>query len=100
MSKTFTAEDVLDIAKLVSLNLSLHESDYFPEQFNKTLKNINVLSELDTNEVEETSQVTGLTNVFRADVIDNNRILSQKQALSGAKRSYKGYFVVKAILSL
>jgi len=48
-----------------------------------------------TAQVEETSQVTGMENVFREDEIKPS--LSQDEVLANAPRKYKGYFVVEAI---
>ena len=67
-------------------------------QLEETLETIAQLDEVDTKNVEPTSQVTGMTNVFREDVIDQARILSQSEALSNAKNTHKGYFVVPALI--
>ena len=66
--------------------------------FEQTLKVIDQLNELDTSQVKPTSQVTGLTNVWREDKVDKSRMLTQKQALSNAKKTHKGYFVVPAVI--
>ncbi|MBI5620037.1 Asp-tRNA(Asn)/Glu-tRNA(Gln) amidotransferase GatCAB subunit C, partial [Candidatus Gottesmanbacteria bacterium] len=52
---------------------------------------------LDTSNVPETSQVTGSENVFRDDEVDAGRILTQEEALSNAKRTHNGFFVVKSV---
>lgn len=90
--------DVQHLAKLAQMPVSKEEEKTLEKGFEQTLKVIDQLSELDTSKVKPTSQVTGLTNVLREDRIDNSRTLTQKQALSNAKKTYKGYFVVPAIL--
>ncbi len=85
------------IAKLSNLQINKSESSYFPEQFEKTLNVVKELGKLNTSGVSGTYHVTGLKNILREDRIDPSRILSQSQALSNTKKSYKGFFVVKAI---
>ncbi|MBI3559237.1 Asp-tRNA(Asn)/Glu-tRNA(Gln) amidotransferase subunit GatC [Candidatus Gottesmanbacteria bacterium] len=59
---------------------------------------VSKLQKIETKNVVPTSQVTGLTNVFREDVIETDRILTQSEALSNAKKTHNGYFVVPKIL--
>jgi len=43
-------------------------------------------------------KLLGLKNVTREDKIDETRMLSQKEALSQAKKTHKGFFVVPAVI--
>ena len=69
--------DVKHVAKLANLQLKPGEEDKFKKQFADTLKTVDVINELDTSQVEPTSQVTGLTNVTRKDKIDASRIIKK-----------------------
>ena len=51
------------------------------------------LFQLDVSDKEPTDQVTGLSNVFRYDKVDEKKMLSQEEALSNSKRKHNGYFV-------
>lgn len=95
---TITIDDVAKVALLANLTISDDEKKLFAEQFSTTIDVINQLNEIDTKGLAPTSQVNHLENVTRPDVIDKDRILSQEQALSGAKNIYQGFFVVKQIL--
>lgn len=99
MSKNplITKNSVKLIETLSSLKVDKKEQEYFVRQFNETLSVINELEHLKTKNIKPTYQVTGLVNVFRQDIIENERILKQEEALSGSKNIYNGYFVVKAI---
>lgn len=97
--KTFTKEFTSKIAGLSNLDLDENEISYFTSQFNKTLDTINNLSKVDTKNVKEAYNISGLKNIFREDVIDKKRMLSQEEALSGTKRKHNGFFVVKGILN-
>ena len=66
------------------------------KELSKVINYSKILEEVDTNGVEETAQTTGLINVFRKDKIKKS--LSQKEALSNAKKTYNGYFKVPKIL--
>lgn len=90
--------DVAKIAKLANLNITREEEKKFGSQFEATIKVINELKKLKTDKVSPTSQVTGLANVWREDEVDLENALSQEEALSQAKNSRNGFFVVKKIL--
>ena len=92
-----TEEEVRRIANLAKLPLTDEEVKKFREQLSSVLSHMAKIQSLDTSKVTETSQVTGLENVFREDVVDKDRLLSQKDALANAKNTHKGYFVVPAI---
>ena len=100
MSKasTFNKAFIQKIANLSKLELKEDEDEYFASQFNKTLETISELNKLDTNKIPEAYNITGLKNVFRDDVVDSSRVLTQDEALSGAKRIHNGFFVVKSII--
>lgn len=62
-----TKEQVEKIAQLARLQLTEEEMERYAGQLTEILNYVEVLKELDTTGVPETSQVTGLTNVTRKD---------------------------------
>lgn len=88
--------DVSHIAKLANLPISKEEKEKFEKQLSETLSYIDKLNEINTKNVEPTSQVTGLENVTRED--QPSPSLSQEEALKNAKSKYNGLFKVKEIL--
>ena len=78
--------DVKKVAKLANLPLSDEMAKKLQKDLDATVNLVDELAKLDLKDVEPTSQVTGLTNVMRNDVIDTTRILP-----------ITGYFKVKAI---
>ena len=88
--------DVKHIAKLANLTISASEEKKLESQLTETLDYIASLEEIDTKNVEPTAHVTGLENITREDTPRPS--LSQKQALSNAKKHYNGFFEVDAIL--
>jgi aspartyl-tRNA(Asn)/glutamyl-tRNA(Gln) amidotransferase subunit C len=92
-----TLEEVKHLAKLANLHLSDSKLQELLPQFASILEFVSKVQSLNTENIHETSQVTGLENVFREDVVDDSRMLSQKEALSNAKKTYNGFFSVDAI---
>lgn len=83
-----TKTDVRNMAKLAKLNLTAEETDKFQKQLSKIVDYISELEEVNTSDLQPTSQTTGLENVFRIDEVKTSNCLS-----------LDGYFVVDAILS-
>ena len=90
--------DIQHIAKLANLFINKNQQDLFTSQLTAILAFVSKLQEISTENVEPTAQVTGLVNVYREDVIDESRMLSQKDALRNAKATQNGFFVVPAVL--
>lgn len=92
-----TIDEVKHVAKLANLPLSDEEIILFIIQLSAILAFVSKLQKIDTKNVKETSQVTGLENVFREDEIDNERLLTQEEALANAKETHNGFFKVPKI---
>jgi len=88
--------DVLHIAKLANLPLREDEIKKYEAQLLEILQYIEILKKANTDDTEETSQVTGLENITKQDLTTPS--LSQAQALSNTKSQHNGFFKVKAIL--
>jgi len=67
-----TKDDVKKIAHLARLGLSDAEIEKFAPQLTDILSYVEMLKEVDTTGVPETSQVTGLANVTREDTVDQS----------------------------
>ncbi|OGJ41854.1 asparaginyl/glutamyl-tRNA amidotransferase subunit C, partial [Candidatus Peregrinibacteria bacterium RIFCSPLOWO2_01_FULL_39_12] len=64
-----TEDQVRHIAKLARIRLTDEEVKKFSKQLSGVLDYMDVLNEVDTKKVAETSQVTGLKNVMEEDAI-------------------------------
>lgn len=64
-----TREDVLKLARLARIDLTEDEVGEFTSEFSAILQYVEQLQSVDTDGLEPTSQVTGLTNVTRPDVV-------------------------------
>jgi len=73
-----TKVDVEHIAKLSKLELTEEEKSKFAGQLSNVLEYVDQLNEVDTIGVEETSQVTGLRNVYQKDQVEENTLTSEE----------------------
>ena len=64
-----TPDQVRHIAKLARLQLSEDEVTRFAKELTSILAYVDMLGEVDTKNVAATSQVTGVENILREDVV-------------------------------
>lgn len=60
-------QDIAAVADLARLDLTEEEINRYAEQLSAVLAYMDILNEVETENVEETCQVTGLQDVFRED---------------------------------
>lgn len=96
-ASSITQHDSRHIAELANLPLTDKQQEELTEQVKVTVAYVSQLQSLTTDDVEETSQVTGMENVFREDEIDAKRMFTQEEALANARRTHEGFFVVDAV---
>lgn len=96
-NKKLTKEEVKHTARLASLPFTDEQVEALRQSLLTTIDYISQIQSLDTEKEKATSQVTGLENVFRKDLVEERRMLTQEEALSNAKKKHKGFFVVKAV---
>lgn len=91
-----TREEVEHVARLARLGLSGEERERMRAQLDAILTYIDKLNQLDTTDVEPTSHVIPITNVFREDKVWTS--LSQDEALANAPDRQEAFFRVPRIL--
>lgn len=92
-----TKDDVLHLAQLSSLQLADDEIDALKDDLTNIIGYIEQLSTLDTAGVEPTYQVTGLSNVWRDDVVDDGGV-SRDTLLTLAPEQADGQVKVPKVL--
>jgi aspartyl/glutamyl-tRNA(Asn/Gln) amidotransferase C subunit len=93
-----TSDGVKHLAKLAKLTPPDSLLPALTSGVEATLEYAKVLSSVDVAHVSVTNEVSGLTNVMREDLVDASRTFTQSDALKNASSSYKGFFMVDAIL--
>jgi aspartyl-tRNA(Asn)/glutamyl-tRNA(Gln) amidotransferase subunit C len=91
-----TREDVEHVAELARLELTAAEKEQFIAQLNDILSYFEKLNELDTSEVEPTSQVLPTSNVFRDDAVQPS--LDRATVLQNAPEESHFFFKVPRII--
>lgn len=97
MSKIGTTE-VRRIAKLARIGLSDAEVTKMSAEIGNILEFVEQLQAVDITGVQPTDQVTGLTDVWREDVVRQGG-LTRDQLLANAPKTKDGYIVVKRVLN-
>ncbi len=96
MSK-ITDEEVRRLAALAHIGLSDVEVTSLAGELDTIVGFVEKLQSVDTKGVEPTSQVTGLTDVWRADEPKPSPI-SQEELLKNAPQRQDGYIKVRRVL--
>jgi aspartyl-tRNA(Asn)/glutamyl-tRNA(Gln) amidotransferase subunit C len=91
-----TVAEVEYVARLACLALGEEEKARFTEQLNTILTYVEQLNEVSTDDVEPTSHVLDLVNVFREDLVQQT--LSVEEALRNAPEAAHDYFAVPRIV--
>lgn len=95
MSTHVTDADTKKIAGLIKIHLKEDEVAKYTIQLNTALDAMDVLKELDTEKVVETSQTHGLTNVLAEDEPQPGLDIAE---YPNRKNFDKSYFVVNKVL--
>jgi len=88
--------DIEKIALLARLKLTEEEQTRLGQQFKGILEHIDQLNQLDTKNVEPTSHVLPLQNVFREDEVKT--VFENGKYLPLAPRQDKGHYEVPQII--
>ena len=91
-----TRQDIESVAYLSRLQLSEEEKDKLTTQINRLLGNFEKLQEINTDDVEPTSHVIPVSNVFRKD--ESRPSLPAEEVVSNGPRVAGGCFVVPRVV--
>ncbi len=87
--------DVKKVAKLANLPLTSEEEEKYSQQLSKILDYIVQLNSVDTENVEPTYNVSGLSNVMAEDEVSES--LSQEEATKNGVQVKDGFFVTRGV---
>lgn len=92
-------EDIEHIASLARLRLSEAEKTMYADQLSAVLAYIGMLDEVETDLAEETTQVTGLADVFREDRALDCDVEVRTHIIEEFPEKQHGLLRVKAVFS-
>ena len=96
MSEKISREDVRKVALLSRLEVTDEEIDRFTGQLGAILEYASMIDKLDLSDVEPTSHVMPIKNVFREDIAKNS--IPVEDVLKNAPESFGNYFCVPKIM--
>ncbi|MDD5131849.1 MAG: Asp-tRNA(Asn)/Glu-tRNA(Gln) amidotransferase subunit GatC [bacterium] len=91
-----TKKEVEYVARLARLALSEQEKEKMTAQLDSILQYVDTLNKLDTKDVEPTSHVLPLNNVWREDMIRPST--PQSEILANAPDQAEGFYKVKKVI--
>ena len=91
-----TKKEVEHVAHLARLELREEDKEKLTEQLSAILEYVEKLNELDTKDIEPTSHVLPIENVFKEDRVGDS--LSVDRSLANAPEKEKGHFKVPKIV--
>lgn len=86
---------IQNVAKLANLKLSDDQVELFSGQLSTILDYIDQLNTVDTEGIDPTFNVTGLSNILQADQVSPS--LTQQEAVSNGTNVKDGFFVTKGV---
>lgn len=96
MSK-ISKEEIEKVAKLSRIEMEPEELDSMRGDLESTLEFVGTLDSVSTKDVEPTAQVTGLSDVWREDVVKKSKI-SREALLRNAPEVLDGHIKVSKVL--
>lgn len=88
-------KEVEHIARLARIDLSKKEKVKFEKELSSILEFVSKLQEVDTKNIEPLSQVTGLENVLKEDLI--KKCPPREELLKNAPQKQNGFIKVKKV---
>ena len=94
--KKITIDEVKHIARLSKLNIPDNELNYYLEEMDKMINHFNIISKVDTSDVEPMTHVNNTSNVFRKDKLKNS--LNTKDAIQNSAKTFGNYIKIPKII--
>jgi len=92
-----TYEEVEHIAELARIELTEEEKKKFSGELSDVLGYIKQLGEVDTKNIEPVSQVTGLVNILRDDIMENCDEDVREMIIKNFPQKKDGYIKVRQV---
>tara|TARA_B100000676_G_scaffold45098_1_gene43434 strand:- start:650 stop:946 length:297 start_codon:yes stop_codon:yes gene_type:complete len=94
--KKIKIEEVKHIAKLSKLNIPDNELEYYLSEMNKMINHFNIISKVDTSNVEPMTHVNNIYNVCRQDKSKDS--LTTKEATKNSSETFGQFIKIPKII--
>lgn len=98
MNPKLSQDQVQRVADLARIELTESEKEKYADDLSAVLGYIEQLNEVNTEGIPVTSQVTGLVNVTREDIVEGRDQETREKLLDAAPMREGDYVKVKAVL--
>ncbi len=93
-----TKDEVRDVALLARIGITDEEVDLYQKDLSSVFGYFDKLQEVDTKNVEEIGHITGVTNVYRDDKVQEMSDEGKKMIMKSIPEEREGYIKVKSVL--
>ncbi len=94
--KKITIDQVKHIAKLSKLNIPDDELEYYASEMEKMIKHFDIISSIDTSDIEPMTHVSNFKNVKRSD--SEKQSLKASDAIKNAPETFGRFIKIPKIL--
>ena len=95
-NKNITIDEVKRIAKLSKLDIPEDQIHYYADEMDKILEYFQIISKVDTSNVEPLTHITDHYNIVRKDEVD--KCIENKKFIKNCPESFGHYIKVPKIL--
>lgn len=93
-----TRDEIKDIAMLARIGVTDEEIGAYQKDLSSVLQYFEKLQELNTDDVEEIGHITGVTDVYREDVVNEMDESGKEKVMENVSDVQDGYIKVKNVL--
>ena len=93
-----TKDEVRDVALLARIGITDEEVDLYQKDMSAVLEYFEKLQEVNTEGVEEIGHITGVTNVYRKDEVNEMSDEGKEKIMKNISETRDGYIKVKSVL--
>lgn len=91
-------DEIKNIALLGRIGITEEEAMIYQKDLSAVLGYFEKLQEIDTDGVEEIGHITGMTDVYRVDHVDEMEESGKEMIMNNVRETQDGYIKVKSIL--
>ena len=94
--KKITIDEVKHIARLSKLNIPDNELEYYLSEMDKMINHFNIISKVDTSNIEPMTHVNTMTNVLRED--KSKESLTTNEAIENSSETFGQFIKIPKII--
>lgn len=93
-----TIDDVKNIAVLGRVRITEEEAELYRKDLSSILHYFEKLQEVNTDDVEEIGHITGMTDVYRSDIVSEATQEEKTGMMDNVAKKHDGYIKVQSVL--